>query len=266
MISAQFKKPFAEQLDFFRQKLGIAVADWRDLPGGFNDAAFYAAGAMKADLVADLMKDVDTAIAEGKGMKWFVDNFAALVEKHGWASTNAKFGDAAYVDWRARIVYQTNMATSYAAGRYTQLTHPDLLKVAPYWMYRHNDAVAHPRKWHLAWNRVTKLSTDPWWRTHYTPNGWGCGCYIIAMSKAEAERQGAKFGAAPGEGQTYTETDRNTGEVLTLPVGIDRGWNYAPGANSVPKGALAAAVAKFPKWGPDLAAAYQNLIAARGAA
>ena len=183
MISAQFKKPFAEQLAFFLAKLNIPVADWRDLPGGYKDAAFYVTGAMKVDLIADLRAAVDQVIAEGKGLDWFVAQFDAIVEKSGWASTNAKFNDPAYRDWRARIVYQTNMSTSYAAGRYEQLTHPDLLARAPYWMYRHSDAVAHPRKWHLAWNRVTKLSTDPWWQTHYTPNGWGCRCYVIAMSR-----------------------------------------------------------------------------------
>jgi hypothetical protein len=232
VISAQFKKPFAEQWDFFRQKLNLPVADWRDLPGAYNDAAFFASGFLKADMIASLRAAVDQVIADGKSLAWFRDQFDGIVERAGWAKPGTKFGDANYRDWRARIVYQTNMATSYSAGRWAQLNNPELLARAPYWMYRHSDAVASPRPLHLSWNYVTKLATDPWWQTHYTPNGWGCQCYVIAVSKADAERMGGKFGPAPGEGKTYQSTDRKTGEVLTLPVGVDRGWDYAPGATA----------------------------------
>lgn len=263
MISAQFKKPFAEQLDFFLRKLNIAVADWRDLPGRYNDAVFYVSGALRADLITDLREAVEEALLNGKGINWFLDQFDTIVERSGWASRNARFGDAAYRDWRARIVYQTNVSTSYSAGRWTQLNNPELLSVAPYWMYRHSDVVAHPRLWHLKWNRTTKLSTDPWWQTHYTPNGWGCRCYVIALSKAEAERQGGQFGAAPGEGETYTVTDGNTGERITLPVGIDRGWDYAPGSRTVADAAAISNQSKAPRWGPELAARVDALVADR---
>jgi hypothetical protein len=262
VLSAQFKKPFAEQLAFFAQKLNLPVADWRDLPGSYNDAAFYVTGALKADLINDLRTDVERAIKDGKGIDWFAKNFDALVEKHGWASSNAKFGDPAYRDWRARIVYQTNLSTSYAAGRYTQLTNPELLSRAPYWMYRHSDVVTNPRKWHVDWNKVTKLSTDPWWWVtgHMPPNGWGCRCYIIAVSRAEAERRGGKFGPAPGEGQTYTDIDRKTGEATVLPVGIDRGWDYAPGSVAADIQSRAKVGQKMEQWDRAVAVRYADFL------
>lgn len=36
------------------------------------------------------------------------------------------------VAWRTKVIYQTNMTTSYAAGRYQELTDPEFLAlVAP---------------------------------------------------------------------------------------------------------------------------------------
>ena len=31
---------------------------------------------------------------------------------------------------------------------------------------------------------------DPWWQTHYPPNGWGCKCWVRQVSRREAERLG----------------------------------------------------------------------------
>lgn len=47
-----------------------------------------------------------------------------------------------------------------------------------------------------------------------TPNGWGCGCRIVAVSRKEAEAQGGKFKAPTRPGDT---------------TGIDEGWDYMPG-------------------------------------
>src|SRR5690606_12233355 len=53
---------------------------------------------------------VDRAIAEGGSIGQFRDDFDALVERHGWSYTGGR-------DWRTRVIYTTNMATSYGAGR-----------------------------------------------------------------------------------------------------------------------------------------------------
>lgn len=220
-----FNTPFAEQIAFFRQKLNLPTERWDDIMRGAHDRAFIVAGAMQADLLADLRSAVDTTIAEGKSIGWFRDNFQAIVTRHGWMGWTGQ-GTAAGEAWRTKVIYQTNMATSYAAGRYAQLTDPDLLKLRPYWRYKHADNVANPRLQHVAWNGLTLPHDHPFWQTHFPPNGWGCHCSVQAVSRREYAKAQAAGLADPPAG--WDSIDDKTGE----PAGIAKGFGYAPGANT----------------------------------
>jgi len=207
--------PFAEQIAFFRAKLGnqIPTATWKDVWKSGHDTGFMVAGAMKADILSDFAQAVDAAIADGKSLGWFREAFDAIVEAHGWDYTGGR-------DWRSKVIYQTNTATSYAAGRLAQLRDPALKSLAPYWMYVHNDSVMHPRPLHLSWNKLTLPADDPWFQAHYPPNGWGCRCRVTAVSEAQARRDGGRFVQPPDDG---------INEKTGTPNGIDRGWDYMPG-------------------------------------
>lgn len=223
---SKFQLPFEEQIRFFRQKLNLPTRHWDDILKAAHDRAFVVAGAMKADLLADLSGAVSRAIADGKSIHWFRQEFKSIVAKNGWQGWTGE-ETAAGRAWRTRVIYTTNLRTSYAAGRYAQLTHPDLLATRPYWRYVHNDTVLHPRPLHLAWGQkpVVLRHDDPWWKTHFPPNGWGCRCSVTAV------RPSAYKGEPAPEGGTYEKVDRN-GQIHTLPKGIDYGWDYAPGANA----------------------------------
>lgn len=213
--------PFKEQIDFFRQKLDLPTERWDDIWQAAHDRAFVVAGAMKADLLNDLRLAVDKAIASGTTLKTFRKDFAATVAKHGWTGWTGE-ATAAGRSWRTRVIYETNMRTSYAAGRWAQLHDPELQKRAPYWRYIHSDSVLSPRPQHKAWgdSRLTLRFDHPFWQTHFPPNGWGCRCRIVAVH-------------APGQNDaTELPAGWNTrGENGQLP-GIDRGWDYAPGARA----------------------------------
>lgn len=212
-----YNQPFPEQLAFFRQKLNLPSERWDDIGRAAHDKAFIVAGAQGADLLADLRGAVDKAIEQGTGLGAFRKDFKALVAKHGWTGwtgEGSKGGEA----WRTKVIYQTNMATSYAAGRWKQLNDPDLLKLLPYWQYKHSDSVMHPRPLHAGWNGLTLPPDHPFWKTHFPPNGWGCQCRIVAVSKADFMKA-----VAGGKGPA------NAPEGIE---GIDKGFDYAPGANA----------------------------------
>lgn len=217
-VSIGFGLPFEEQIDFFRAKLNLPTERWDDIKKQANDRAFIVAGAANADLLQDLRNAVDKAIAEGKGIAEFRKDFKRIVKARGWTGwtgQGTKEGEA----WRTRIIYTTNLSTSYAAGRWKQLTDPEFLKLYPIWEYVHNDSVTYPRPIHVSWNGITLPAVHVFWLSHFTPNGWGCQCYIVPR------RAGTPLKYPPAGWDTV---DPKTGEY----VGIDKGFGYAPGANA----------------------------------
>ena len=241
IVQAGFGTPFFEQLEFFRQKLNLPTEHWDDIMRSAHDRAFVVAGAMKADLLADLHDSVGRVIGEGKSIGWFRKEFAAIVGKHGWQGWTGEGSPEGFA-WRTRVIYQTNLATSYAAGRYAQLTDPELLTLRPYWRYKHADGVANPRLQHVAWNGLTLPHDHPFWQTHFPPNGWGCHCRVVAVNAREYAKSQAAGLSEPPEG--WEALDGKTGE----PVGIAKGFGYAPGASlgDELRGLVAGKVEKLP--------------------
>jgi len=236
-IVAILKRPFAEQVAFFRGKLGnlVPTQKWTDMLREAHDRAFMVAGAQDADLLAGLAAAIDQAITEGTGIDQFRKAFAELVKRSGW-DYNGEF------NWRTRTIYSTNIATSYNAGRVAQLREGDF----PLWVYVHADGVLHPRPLHLSWHGVTLPPDDPWWQTHFTPNGWGCHCRVVGVrSYEQAGRYGDVKRSAPNDG-----IDPDTG----APRGIDKGWDYMPG-NTV-SDTVRQLARKLQSWDAELARAY----------
>jgi Phage Mu protein F like protein len=214
-----FGTPFKAQLDFLRAKLDLPTERWDDIMLAAHDRAFIVAGVAKADLLSDLHQAVIDSSAKGTGLGAFRTSFRATVARHGWTGWTGE-GSPAGEAWRTRVIYQANLATSYAAGRYQQLSTPASITAMPYWEYIHSDSVAHPRPAHAAWHGVTLLRTDPWWRTHSAPNGWGCMCRVRGRRKPLP-------GAITQRPDGWDTIDPQTGS----PPGIDRGFGYQPGAN-----------------------------------
>jgi uncharacterized protein with gpF-like domain len=215
--------PFEEQIGFFRGKVNVPTETWTDLWKAAHDKGFAVAGAQTAELLQDLKEAIDKAISRGTTLEEFRRDFDAIVRKHGWTGWTGS-GSAAGRAWRTRVIYQTNLATSYAAGRLKQLRDPDMRRLKPYWMYKHNDSVLHPRPLHVAWSGLTLPAEHPWFATHYPPNGWGCQCRVVAVSRKEAERWGGRITDSP--------PDDGIDPATGAPRGIDRGWDYMPGASA----------------------------------
>ena len=223
-LNVGFGTPFQAQIEYLKNKLNLPTQAWDDIRGAAHDRAFIVAGAAKADLVADLQRAMVQSVTDGTGLQAFRKNFKAIVAKHGWTGWTGE-GTPAGEAWRTRIIYQTNMSTSYWAGRYRQMTDPEVLKLHPYWRYIHSDSVLHPRPLHLAWHGLTLLASHPFWKTHFPPNGWGCQCRITSVTRKEGEASARAGMDDIPEG--WDQIDPKTGEQL----GIDKSFGYAPGAS-----------------------------------
>ena len=215
------RQPFAEQVAFLRQKLNLPTERYTDLVREHHNAAFVVAGVTRAALLDDLRRAVYGAIAQGNTFAQFQREFDAIIAKGGWDPESA--------DWRAGVIYDTNLRSSYQAGRYRQMK--EVEEERPYWLYRHSGAL-NPREQHKAWDGLVLRADDAWWDQHYPPNGWGCGCTAYSVTRDEAIRRGYEVTEDAPE-TTYGEwIDPVTGEVVLVPDGVDPVWAYAPGATT----------------------------------
>jgi hypothetical protein len=212
--------PFREQNEFLRRKL--PSVDYFAVRGAAHDHSFVVAGAHRVDMVADIQQVLQSALDNGDTLEAFREDFAAVLDNYGWQPDGGKA-------WRSRVIYETNLRTSYAAGRYQQLQ--AVKATRPYWMYEHSDAVITPRPEHEAWHGLVLAADDPWWQIHYPPNGWGCQCGVRALNDRDLKRMG-KDGPdqAPA---SKTRRVMHKGEVVEVPEGIDPGWGYAPGRSAL---------------------------------
>ena len=153
-----------------------------------HSRGFAVAGAMRDDLLADIHRALNEAIANGTTLADFKKSFRETAARYGWTgSPQSPIDTPGRLGWRATTIFNTNMRTSYAAGHYKQMTEPAALKARPYWRYV-GGLSEHPRPLHLAWSGTILKADDPWWDTHYPPNGWGCQGKVASTSDRERKR------------------------------------------------------------------------------
>lgn len=250
-LSGAFRRPFTEQVAFFRQKIGnrVPTRRWDDLTGDAHDTAFMVAGAAEADLLADLAAAVDKAIAEGRGLEDFRKDFRAIVARNGWTGWTGE-GSTGGEAWRVKTILRTNAYTSYSAGRHAQLLDGNFA----FWVYRHGDS-REPRPQHLSWNGLILVPGHEFWATHYPPSDWGCSCYVLGASSM---RSAIRLGGDPDKTLpgNWKAIDPKTGEQQ----GIGKGWGYAPGASVA--SAVNAAAGKIGAWDYRVAKAFMEALPA----
>ena len=223
--------PFSAAIDYFRQKVNVETEAWDDIWGEMHTRAFVVAGAAKEDLLADLRTAVDKAISTGTTLAEFRKDFDAIISKTGWSYNGTR-------GWRTAVIYDTNLSVAYSAGRYRQMSTPAVKAVRPYFRYIRSSS-ANRRREHEQWANLVLPQDDPFWQTHYPPNGWGCKCGVQSVSRKGLDRlreEGVAIRTKAPDLDPVEYVDKKTGEVKAVPRGIDPGWDYNPGRNPWPKG------------------------------
>lgn len=213
--------PFQEAIDYYRGKVNIPTRRWDDLWQGMHARGFMVAGAMRDDMLADFRGAIDQAISEGTTIADFRKTFDDVVARTGWDYKGGR-------GWRTSVIFNTNLQTAYSAGRYRQQTDPDVLDDRPFLMYKHGDSV-NPRPEHLAWDGLVLPADDPWWQIHYPPNGWGCTCHVVSLSRRDLDKMGKNGPDNAPEMELQRVTTRTGMTYEVADKGIDPGWDYNPG-------------------------------------
>lgn len=233
--------PFQEAIDFFRQKLRLPTRAWTDIWQGQHARAFVVAGAQSDALLADFQQSIAKALEQGTTLADFRKDFDTIVAKHGWSYNGSR-------GWRSAVIFNTNLRTAYAAGRWTQIQR---LKAArPYLRY---SAVMdnRTRPLHRLWHGTVLPVDHPWWQTHYPPNGWNCRCSTIQLNERDLKRYGYKVTDAPPIVMQRRTLNTPNGPVsIDVPEGIDAGFGYNVGESAWGRGEQAVLLDKHGTMAP----------------
>lgn len=233
--------------------------DWRDVWQAQHAMAFTVAKSAGFDVLKDIHAAVDDAISRGLTLKQFSAQLTPILQAKGWWGKMEKpdplTGEVKDVQLgsprRLRIIYDTNMRMSQAAGEWARIQRTK--RSAPYLLYTAIlDGATRPlhRQWH-----GTVLPVDhPWWQTHYPPNGWRCRCSTIQLSAHDLDTLGYQVSPDPADDLVMYTNDR-TGETQMIPRGIDPGFAYNPGVAALDGHAARALMGKLVDAAPDMAAA-----------
>jgi SPP1 gp7 family putative phage head morphogenesis protein len=231
---------FDEAIRVLRGKVNVPTDTWRDLDAAAHTTGFAVAGVRDLAALQSIRVAVDKALAEGTTLAEFRRDLRGIIERTG-ITLRGRFG------WRSRVIFETNLRTSYAAGRWAQIQR--LKAVRPYLRYT---AVLdnRTRPQHRAWHGTILPVDHEFWRTHYPPNGWGCRCTVVSLSAADLERRGwAVTDPPPSAGRLPRSVRTADGNrIVELPPGIDEGWDHNVGEAEL----RARGAATLPGWDAPL--------------
>lgn len=172
--------PFEDAIAHFQRKVRVPVTTYRDLPAQMHAKAFMVAGAANDALLADFQQSLLLAMKQGTTLAAFRDDFDRMVKAHGWQYRGEP-------GWRSAVIFNTNMRTANMAGHWKRMWEDR--EMHPYLRYVQ---VQRPTKRpeHAVWHGVILPIEDPFWDTHFPPNGWGCKCAVQNVSNARMEAEG----------------------------------------------------------------------------
>lgn len=243
--------------------------DWRDVSAEEHLTQFTFAKAARLDVLEAVRMEVDRAIAEGRTLAQFTNDLKPRLQKLGWwgeqEMVDPRTGEKRIVrvgPRRLRTIFDTNLRMAHAKGRWERIE--ALKEEMPYLRYVATlDARTRPD--HRRWHGTVLPVDDPWWHSHYPPNGWRCRCTVQQLSERDLRRRGRKVTPRPRDG-TRKWTNKRTGEILDVPRGIDPGFERNVGAIDRPRAAQAVLDGKTAAAPPAIQAAAQKLEAGDPAA
>ncbi|TPS28959.1 phage head morphogenesis protein [Acinetobacter baumannii] len=215
-LNALFELPPKDAISYLEQK-GFKIGwDWHETLDDAHSKAFTVAKVARMDLLQDIRQSLISAMEKGQTLEQWKASITPTLQDKGWWGKKTVInpeGREQEVQLgsprRLRTIYDTNMQSAFAAGRYKAMMAGS--ETRPYWEWRHI-TISNPRKQHVALNGRLFRFDDPFWNVAYPPSEWGCKCRVIARSAREVEGKEILSGEG-NESHIYERVgvDRNTG-------------------------------------------------------
>jgi len=232
--------PNEEAIAYFKEK-GFANAfdrfSWKDVWGEEHARSFTVAKAVRDDVLTEIRDALLSAIEDGTTLETFKAAMEPKLRELGWWGKgiveDPKTGEIAEAQLgsarRLRVIYDTNLRTANSAGRWARVQRNK--RLMPFLTYIQIDRPS-ARDAHKPWHGITLPVDHEFWKTHYAPNGWFCGCMIRQVSARTVEKESLTL-TTEEELAPFRETrpyfNDRLGITEQVPVGIDPGFAHNPG-------------------------------------
>ena len=173
--------PFEEAIEYFADLLAVDPSEYAAMTKAARAKAFTVSQVAGMDVVMDIHKAVEKAIAEGETLAMFKGRIADIMEARGWEGLTP---------WHLDTIFRNNIQTAYSVGRYKQMM--EQTDRFPYWEY---DAVndSRTRPSHASLDGKIFAANHPFWDTWYPPNGHNCRCGVNPVHKYVVEEEDLKI-------------------------------------------------------------------------
>ena len=251
-----------EALEFFKRKRLRIGFDYRDVWKAEHDLAFTVAKITELSVLETIRVSIERALEQGQPFDAWRKGLKPELEKQGWwhprevvDQATGEFGVSRLNNpRRLRTIFEQNTRMAYAAGQWERIERTKA--TMPYLLRTVGPSVVH-REMHLAWHGTLLPVDDPWIQSHPCPSGWGCKCRYRQIGPVEYEKLVSQGVPSPGiqainpvtglptgrkvqklvpaitkapREQLKAWKNTRTGVTELLPVGVDPGFNYKPGA------------------------------------
>lgn len=202
---------FKEAVKFIKGKKTLLKEEYEALEDECRARAFTVSGYTKLEIIQKFKELLTLACEDGKTKEEFMKEMNSFLKDNGYTEEKK---------WRLENIFRTNVQTAFQVGHYKSMTEDKTMQLRPYWQYVTAED-GHVRDTHAAMNRKVFRADDPIWDVWYPPNGFGCRCTVISLSKKQLETRGLSV-----EKEVPYSIDPTTGEIL--PVFPDKGFSSNP--------------------------------------
>lgn len=210
---------------------------WQDLFGEEHAEQLTVAKSAGFDILKDIDDAMMRALAEGRTLQQFSKELTPVLQAKGWWGrklvTDPLTGEERLATLgsprRLETIFNTNLRVSYAAGHWSSFERNKAVRPFLRYVCILDDRT---RPAHRARHNLVLPVDHPYWNFWAPPCGWNCRCTLQSLSQRDIDRlqrEGELLKFEPPEDTFRDYLNRRTGEITSVPDGIDPGWSYNPG-------------------------------------
>lgn len=210
---------------------------WQDLWQQEHAKAFTISRLTRADLLQSLQDQITKSVNGEMSRRDFTRDAKKMLVDAGWwgekevvEPATGEILKTTFNPARLKLIFDTNVAQAYAAGQWARIERTKASHPFVRYITQRDDKV---RPAHRNWDNVTLPVNAAFWTTHTPPNGWRCRCRVVAVTQRDYDAgrtpMGEPMKKAPPDVIMRDWLDRRSGQVKSVPVGIDPGFGYNAG-------------------------------------